>query len=161
MDPAAMRTFGTSCAARLGAIDERGFFHHREWAAGARGCRRQRGRGGGDGRRTLPLFCERRAARAVVRHGYLHGVPRHSERSPASPHVPDDVRSRHGGGDGMSTRFDVVVVGAGPGGMAAATVAAEAGCRVCMLDDNASKGGQIWRGFKAETARKYPYGKAF
>jgi len=61
----------------------------------------------------------------------------------------------------VSGRFDVVVVGAGPGGMAAATVAAEAGCRVCMLDDNAAKGGQIWRGFKAETARKYPYGKAF
>jgi D-hydroxyproline dehydrogenase subunit alpha len=61
----------------------------------------------------------------------------------------------------VSGRFDVVVVGAGPGGMAAATVAAEAGRRVCLVDDNSAKGGQIWRGFKAETARKYPYGKAF
>jgi NADPH-dependent 2,4-dienoyl-CoA reductase/sulfur reductase-like enzyme len=61
----------------------------------------------------------------------------------------------------MSARFDVVVVGAGPGGMAAATVAAEAGRRVCLLDDNASKGGQIWRGFKTETARKYTHGEAF
>jgi NADPH-dependent 2,4-dienoyl-CoA reductase/sulfur reductase-like enzyme len=61
----------------------------------------------------------------------------------------------------MSARFDVVVLGAGPGGIAAATLAAEAGCRVCLLDDNASKGGQIWRGFKAETARKYPHGKTF
>jgi len=61
----------------------------------------------------------------------------------------------------MSVHFDVVVVGAGPGGMAAATVAAEAGCRVCLLDDNAAPGGQIWRGFKAETARKYPHGGSF
>ena len=36
--------------------------------------------------------------------------------------------------------FDVVVVGAGPGGMAAA-IAAEAGRRVCLLDDNAGPGG--------------------
>jgi D-hydroxyproline dehydrogenase subunit alpha len=61
----------------------------------------------------------------------------------------------------MSERFDVVVVGAGPGGMAAATVAAEAGCRVCLLDDNAAAGGQIWRGFRPETARKYPHGSRF
>ena len=61
----------------------------------------------------------------------------------------------------MSDRFDVVVVGAGPGGMAAATVVAEAGKRVCLVDDNASPGGQIWRGFRAETARKYPHGSGF
>jgi len=61
----------------------------------------------------------------------------------------------------MSTRFDVVVVGAGPGGMAAATVAAEAGCRVCLLDDNPALGGQIWRGFRPEMARKYTHGNLF
>jgi NADPH-dependent 2,4-dienoyl-CoA reductase/sulfur reductase-like enzyme len=61
----------------------------------------------------------------------------------------------------MSDKFDVVVVGAGPGGIAAATVAAEAGCLVCLLDDNAAVGGQIWRGFKAETARNYPHGSGF
>jgi D-hydroxyproline dehydrogenase subunit alpha len=61
----------------------------------------------------------------------------------------------------MSARFDVVVVGAGPGGMAAATVAAEAGSRVCLLDDNGTPGGQIWRGFRAETARKHPHGIGF
>jgi D-hydroxyproline dehydrogenase subunit alpha len=61
----------------------------------------------------------------------------------------------------MSMSFDVVVVGAGPGGMAAATVAAEAGQRVCLLDDNAAPGGQIWRGFRAETARKNPHGDSF
>jgi NADPH-dependent 2,4-dienoyl-CoA reductase/sulfur reductase-like enzyme len=57
--------------------------------------------------------------------------------------------------------FDVVVVGAGPGGMAAATVAAEAGLRVCLLDDNASPGGQIWRSFQPGSASKYPHGKGF
>jgi len=61
----------------------------------------------------------------------------------------------------MSDRFDVLVVGAGPGGMAAAAVAAEAGKRVCLLDDNAAPGGQIWRGFRRETAQKYPHGGAY
>lgn len=44
---------------------------------------------------------------------------------------------------------DVLVVGAGPAGMAAACSAAECGARVAMADDNPSPGGQIWR---AETA---------
>ena len=61
----------------------------------------------------------------------------------------------------MTAGFDVVVVGAGPGGIAAATVAAEAGSRVCLIDDNAVPGGQIWRGFRAETARKSVHGSAF
>ncbi len=61
----------------------------------------------------------------------------------------------------MIDRFDLVVVGAGPGGIAAATVAAEAGMRVCLLDNNAAPGGQIWRGFRADTARQYPHGRAF
>jgi NADPH-dependent 2,4-dienoyl-CoA reductase/sulfur reductase-like enzyme len=45
----------------------------------------------------------------------------------------------------MSNAFDVVVVGAGPAGLAAACSAAEAGRRVCLVDDNAAPGGQIWR----------------
>ena len=42
--------------------------------------------------------------------------------------------------------FDVVVVGAGPAGIAAATIAAEAGRSVALIDDNPAPGGQIWRG---------------
>jgi len=57
--------------------------------------------------------------------------------------------------------YDAVVVGAGPGGIAAATVAAEAGLSVCLLDDNVSPGGQIWRGFCAGTAQKHPHGREF
>jgi D-hydroxyproline dehydrogenase subunit alpha len=45
----------------------------------------------------------------------------------------------------MSARVDVLVVGAGPGGLVAAATAAEAGRRVCLVDDNPSAGGQIWR----------------
>jgi D-hydroxyproline dehydrogenase subunit alpha len=44
------------------------------------------------------------------------------------------------------TAFDVVVVGAGPAGMAAAAAAAKHGADVCLIDDNARPGGQIWRG---------------
>ena len=42
-------------------------------------------------------------------------------------------------------RFDVLVIGGGPAGMAAAVRAAEFGMRVGMVDENASAGGQIWR----------------
>ncbi len=40
----------------------------------------------------------------------------------------------------------MLVVGAGPAGMAAAAAAAEAGRRVILIDDNPVPGGQIWRG---------------
>ncbi len=40
---------------------------------------------------------------------------------------------------------EVLVIGAGPAGIAAATAAAESGCRVFVLDDNILEGGQIWR----------------
>ena len=45
--------------------------------------------------------------------------------------------------------YDVVVVGAGPAGMAATVRAAEAGARVALVDDNPDLGGQIWRNERA------------
>jgi NADPH-dependent 2,4-dienoyl-CoA reductase/sulfur reductase-like enzyme len=42
--------------------------------------------------------------------------------------------------------FDVLVIGGGPAGMAAAACAAECGLRVGIVDDNFKLGGQIWRG---------------
>ena len=45
----------------------------------------------------------------------------------------------------MTEHFDIVVVGAGPAGIAAAVIAAEAGRKVALLDDNPAAGGQIWR----------------
>src|SRR5436305_1310746 len=43
------------------------------------------------------------------------------------------------------TRTEVLVIGAGPAGIAAATAASENGSKVVLLDDNAAPGGQIWR----------------
>lgn len=45
----------------------------------------------------------------------------------------------------MTSSVDVLIVGAGPAGLAAATAAARAGKRVTVLDDNPDAGGQIWR----------------
>ena len=42
-------------------------------------------------------------------------------------------------------RTEVLVVGAGPAGMTAATAAAAHGRKVIVLDDNPAPGGQIWR----------------
>lgn len=46
---------------------------------------------------------------------------------------------------GVPNEFDVLVVGGGPAGMAAAVCAAECGVRVGIVDDNPALGGQIWR----------------
>jgi NADPH-dependent 2,4-dienoyl-CoA reductase/sulfur reductase-like enzyme len=45
----------------------------------------------------------------------------------------------------MKQHFDILVIGAGPAGIAAAVGAAETGARVGLLDDNPAPGGQIWR----------------
>ena len=49
---------------------------------------------------------------------------------------------------------DVLVVGAGPAGLAAAYRAAQAGLRVVVIDDNPSAGGQIWRGEQTKPASR-------
>jgi NADPH-dependent 2,4-dienoyl-CoA reductase/sulfur reductase-like enzyme len=43
-------------------------------------------------------------------------------------------------------RFDVLIVGAGPAGIAAACAASGSGRRTGVVDDNPAAGGQIWRG---------------
>ena len=43
-------------------------------------------------------------------------------------------------------RFDVLIIGAGPAGIAAAIVARKAGAKTGVVDDNPGVGGQIWRG---------------
>ena len=53
-----------------------------------------------------------------------------------------------------SREFDVVIVGAGPAGIAAACRAAEAGRRSIVLDEGLGPGGQIWRPQRARTARR-------
>src|ERR1043165_4607462 len=46
----------------------------------------------------------------------------------------------------MVNACDVLVVGAGPAGLAAAWRAAASGLRVSLVDDNPAAGGQIWCG---------------
>jgi NADPH-dependent 2,4-dienoyl-CoA reductase/sulfur reductase-like enzyme len=45
-------------------------------------------------------------------------------------------------------QFDILIVGAGPAGLAAAFAAA-GGARLGLVDDNPTRGGQIWRGEEA------------
>lgn len=45
----------------------------------------------------------------------------------------------------LAARYDVVVIGAGPAGMAAATEAASRHARVLLADENPAPGGQIYR----------------
>jgi len=56
---------------------------------------------------------------------------------------------------GSEMNADVLVVGAGPAGMAAACCAAEAGKRVVLIDDNPHAGGQIWRHDPAKAPSKH------
>jgi D-hydroxyproline dehydrogenase subunit alpha len=49
-------------------------------------------------------------------------------------------------------RFDVLVVGGGPAGLAAAVCASECGRQAGIVDDNPGLGGQIWRGQLSKTS---------
>ncbi len=53
----------------------------------------------------------------------------------------------------MADSVDIAVLGAGPAGMAAAVISANAGLKVAVLDDQAVPGGQIWRNVEAVAAR--------
>jgi NADPH-dependent 2,4-dienoyl-CoA reductase/sulfur reductase-like enzyme len=66
--------------------------------------------------------------------------------------LPDSLRSWNGGAHALSERFDILVVGAGPAGIAAAVSAADAGLRVGLVDDNPAPGGQIWRNGASQPA---------
>src|SRR5207302_3872661 len=79
-------------------------------------------------------------------------MSRDGQRKSARSQLPGIVRTGHGYHDrevmNMEERrhFDVLVIGGGPAGMAAAACAAESGVRVGIVDDNFKLGGQIWRG---------------
>lgn len=47
--------------------------------------------------------------------------------------------------DQLEPRYDLLVVGAGPAGLAAATTASSLGLRVLVVDENIAPGGQIYR----------------
>jgi len=57
----------------------------------------------------------------------------------------------------MSERLiscDLLVIGAGPAGLAAADCAAQSGLSVTIVDDNPAPGGQIWRGEQRKPSSK-------
>jgi NADPH-dependent 2,4-dienoyl-CoA reductase/sulfur reductase-like enzyme len=53
----------------------------------------------------------------------------------------------------LQPRYDVAVVGAGPAGLAAATVCAGAGLKTALFDEQDAPGGQIYRGVTASPFR--------
>lgn len=56
---------------------------------------------------------------------------------------------------------DLLIVGAGPAGMAAATTARRHGLSVTVIDDQASPGGQIWRSIEGGVGRDDILGAAY
>ena len=58
-------------------------------------------------------------------------------------------------------RYDLLVVGAGPAGMAAAVTARRYGLEVLVVDDQPTPGGQIWRSVELATRRDGILGPSF
>ena len=65
--------------------------------------------------------------------------------APALELSPGNLRQEAGERRSVTRSWDVVVVGGGPAGVAAAVRAAEAGRRTALLDNQRLPGGQIWR----------------
>src|SRR6266567_3290860 len=79
-------------------------------------------------------------------HGYLLRVSRDHQRPATSLELSDYLRRRDGGGYHMRRlHFNILVIGAGPTGLAAAISAAQSTTSIGLIDDNPRIGGQIWR----------------
>jgi thioredoxin reductase len=123
------------------------------WAAGVRSWRTTRVAGAPRG-----LFCGIGACFDCL--ATIDGVPgqraclaeaRPGMRVSSAPSL--STQSAPGGAVryGSVTAYDVIVVGAGPAGLAAAATAAMAGGRVALLDAAPRPGGQFWRHRPGET----------
>lgn len=68
------------------------------------------------------------------------------ENAQVAAKLPEDVSGKQVVAyESADLRYDVAVVGAGPGGLAASLACARAGLSVALIDDNPLAGGQIWR----------------
>src|SRR3954451_10201198 len=99
-------------------------------------------------------------------------MPRHHRRCRQSPVLSHSGARRHAGrnakrrpcdrgGNAMirdvetlPANVDLAIVGAGPGGLAAAATAARAGLSVLMLDETPDVGGQIYRAITANPVKE-------
>ena len=54
----------------------------------------------------------------------------------------------------MSAAFDLVIIGAGPAGLAAAATGSSLGLKIAVIDEQAEPGGQIYRGIESVSARR-------
>jgi D-hydroxyproline dehydrogenase subunit alpha len=80
-------------------------------------------------------------------------------RSDSGATIAGALKSRAASGNGARAAqlsFEVVIIGGGPAGIAAAASASESGRSVALIDDNPSAGGQIWRGEGAEHSSSEP-----
>ena len=57
----------------------------------------------------------------------------------------------------LAPHYDLVVIGAGPAGLSAATEAAAAGASVLVADENLAPGGQIYRGVTRNTPERQDF----
>jgi NADPH-dependent 2,4-dienoyl-CoA reductase/sulfur reductase-like enzyme len=97
---------------------------------------------------TIDGVAHRRACLVTCAPGMVvetSGAAPPSQPSRRMPRETDVEVAEAPGFPDSAVRVDVAVVGAGPAGLAAACVAAEAGASVLLLDEAAAPGGQVWR----------------
>src|SRR5262245_29912238 len=82
------------------------------------------------------------------------GARRHADRA-------TDRQAKDRSINRAMNNIDLLIVGAGPSGMAAAIAARRHGLSVAVIDDQPAPGGQIWRGVELTDRRDEILGSAF
>lgn len=100
-------------------------------------------------RLTIDGVAHRRSCQIECREGMRIETGDHYE---GGDHDEGSVELGGASEDSWSLQTEILVVGAGPAGVAAAVRAAEAGKNVILVDDNAATGGQIWRATRRSDA---------